>query len=179
MTLHLPTTIQTFETKKQFDIAKQQGLISDNDAYIILGNEPTTTTGVTSINGKTGDVTINAKDLGAITAADIQVGEKADGEYVQHFFKTGALEVAHGQRSDAPEYYFEDFAEVNCGNIQYTMKETRSSGGSFEGHEENLTIGNLFGAKLEQIDSFDGEVVYTFGKTKVTEAQIQQLLKLI
>lgn len=57
----------------------------------------------------------------------------------------------------------------------------RTSGfdGSFEGYEENLTIGNLFGAKLEQTDPFNSEVVYTFGKTKVTEAQIQQLLNLI
>ena len=179
MTLHLPTTIQTFETKKQFDIAKQQGRVSDNDAYIILGNEPATTTGVTSINGSTGDVTITAKDLSAITTADIQVGEKAENGYTQHYLKADALEIAHGQRSDAPEYYFEDFANVKCGNINYAMKETRSAGGSLEGREENLTIGNLFGAKLEQTDPFNGEVVFKFGNTTVTESQLQHLLTLI
>ena len=160
MTLHLPTTIRRFENKAEYEAAKKQNLISENEAYIIFD-----------------DVAEVAP--APVPAIDIETGTKTENGYTQHFFKTDALEVAHGQRSDAPEYYFEDFAKVNCGNIQYAMKETRSSGGSFEGHEENLTIGNLFGAKLEQTDPFNCEVIYTFGQTKVTETQIQQLLKLI
>ena len=160
MTLHLPTTIRRFENKAEYEAAKKQNLISENEAYIIFDDVAEVTPA-------------------PVPTVDIETGTKTENGYTQHYLKADALEIAHGQRSDAPEYYFEDFGTVKCGNINYTMKETRSSGGSLEGREETLEIGNLFGAKLEQTDPFNGEVVFKFGNTLVTETQIQQLLGLI
>ena len=158
MTLHLPTTIRRFENTAEYEAAKKQNLISENEAYIIFDD---------------------VAEVAPVPTADIETGTKTENGYTQHYLKADALEIAHGQRSDAPEYYFEDFANVKCGNINYAMKETRSSGGSFEGHEEELNIGNLIGARLQQMDFADGEVMFKIGRTVISETQIQQLLTLI
>ena len=179
MTLHLPTSkIYTFEDMTQYELAKTQGLISDNDVYIIL-EEKTKPTGVISVNGMNGEVVLNADDVKAVPASEIQVGSKEENGYIQNYLKSKALEVTHGQRSDAPEYYFEDFSTFKAGNLEYSQSQKTSTGGSFEGAQEEFKAGNLFGVKLEKTDPFDGEVIVRIGNTTFTESQIQRLLELI